>query len=157
MFKITRKKLVAGAVTVGLMAGAGVSFAYWTTTGAGDGSATTGTSTPVTVTQVGAVTGLVPGGPAGAVNFKINNPASFNQYITTVLITKGAVTGPNVSVATPCTAADFTLVQPDSIDDDLTPGDHTYSPSGATLKLDNTTSNQDGCKGASIALAFDAS
>jgi hypothetical protein len=157
VFKTTPKKLIGLGIATVVLATAGVSWAYWTTSGSGTGSASTGTSEAVTVAQLGTITGLVPGGPAADVDFSITNPASFNQYIATVAVSKVSVSGPNITVGTPCTVDDFTLTQPDDIEADLTPGTHQYSPSGATLKLDNTSSNQDGCKGATISLAFAAS
>ena len=57
----------AGAAVVALSGTA--AFAYWTTTGAGTGSATTGTSHSVTVAQVGTISALTPGSPAQPVNF----------------------------------------------------------------------------------------
>jgi hypothetical protein len=153
--RISRKALIFGAVTSLVVVAAAI--AYWTTSGSGTGSATAGTSTAVTVSQVGTISALVPGGAAQAVDFKINNPASTPQYITSVAVSMTGVTGPNIDGTHPCTTADFTLVQPTATYGDLTTGDHTYSPSGATLKLNNTASNQDGCKNATVALAFSAS
>ena len=40
---------------------------------------------------------------------------------------------------------------------DLPSGDSTVSPSGATLAMKDTASNQDGCKGATVNLSFLAS
>ena len=40
---------------------------------------------------------------------------------------------------------------------DLTPGAHTYGPSGATIALKNLGTNQDNCKNATVHLTFTAS
>ena len=155
--RITRRKklFVAGIAAVGLLGGS--ALAYWTTTGSGSGSAAVGTSTAVIVTQLGTITAMTPGSTAQAVDFRINNPAATNQTIASVLVSIFDVTGPNITGGNPCTAADFTLVQPNAINADLTPGNHDYQPSGATLAMKNTASNQDGCKGATVSLAFAAS
>jgi hypothetical protein len=159
MRRFTKKQYLVAGVAAAIIAGtAGSAIAYWTTSGGGTGSATTGSGTAVTVTQVGTVSALVPAGPAGAVDFKINNPASTPQYISTVAVSITGVTGPNINGSFPCTASDFTLVQPTAINAQLPSGDSTYAPSGASLALTNsTTLNQDGCKGATVALAFNAS
>ena len=156
--RITRQKkfIIAGVVALGLLGGGGA-IAYWTTTGTGTGSATVGTSSTVTVTQLGTITALTPGSTAQNINFRIHNPAATNQTIATVAVSISGVTGPNISIPLPCSAADFTLVQPTAINTDLTPGDHDYAPSGATLALNNSGTNQDGCKNATVALAFAAS
>jgi hypothetical protein len=145
-------------VLVGVLAVAAISalgaYAYWTTSGSGTGSATTGSNSAVTITQTSTVSGLRPGSGAQALDFDINNTASVNQYVTSVVVAMTGVTGPNIDVTHPCTTGDFTLVQPNAINSDLTPGNHSYAPSGASLALDNTASNQDGCKGATVALSY---
>lgn len=153
--RMSRKALVLSAVASLVVVAAAI--AYWTTSGSGTGSATTGTSTAVTVTQVGTISAMTPGSPAQAVDFKINNPALTNQFITTVAVSISSVTGPNITGPFPCDASDFTLVQPTATYGDLTNGDHTYSPSGATLALNNSATNQDGCKSATVHLAYAAS
>jgi hypothetical protein len=155
MFKFGKKRVLALA-TVAALAVCGIAYAYWTTSGNGTGSATTGTNTAVTVTQHGTISGLVPDGAAQAVDFTINNPSTTPQYITSVAVSMTGVTGPNIDATHPCTTADFTLTQPTAINADLANGDHTYSPSGSTLKLDDLGTNQDGCKSATVALAFHA-
>jgi hypothetical protein len=153
---LTRKRTLALSV-VAVLAIAAAAFAYWTTSGSGTGSATTGTSSAVSVTQLGSITNLKPGSPAQAVDFRISNGSDVNQYIASVAVSISDVTGPNIDGTHPCDASDFELVQPNAINSDLTPGDHDYQPSGASLQLKNLASNQDGCKGATVSLAFNAS
>jgi hypothetical protein len=152
-----KKKLAAAAVAVTVVGGASAAFAYWTTSGTGTGLATAGTSTAVDVDQVGSVTNLYPGSPAQPVDFKITNTTANNQYIASVAVSVASVSGVNIDATHPCTPGDFTVVQPNPIATDLTPGAHTYSASGATLSLNNTGANQDGCKLATAHLAFAAS
>jgi hypothetical protein len=150
------KKVVVGVAAVAIALGtASGAYAYWSTSGSGTGSASTGTSSSVTVTQVGSITALSPGSTAQAVDFKINNPASTKQYIASVAVSISAVDA-NPDGGT-CSAADFTVVQPNAINQDLLPGDSSFSPSGATLAMKNLATNQDGCKNATVHLAFDAS
>jgi hypothetical protein len=154
LFKGRRKLALAGVVA--MLAVAGAAYAYWTTSGSGTGSGTTGTSHAVSVDQVGAISNLTPGSPAQAVDFKITNPDTTNQFIQSVTVSIASVDAPNADAAHPCTANDFTVVQPSAIHDDLTPGAHTYGPSGATLAMKDTAANQDGCKGATVNHAFAA-
>ncbi len=154
------KKITAGiggaAVAV---ASAGVAYAYWSTSGSGDGSATTGTSSAVSVTQDSpAVTGLVPGGPAQTITFHVTNPATFNQYVASVVVTvanpSSAWTSQADSGKPVCSAADFTITQPAAINSDLTPGNHTYT---AQIALNDSATNQDNCKSVTVPLHFVAS
>ena len=155
--RLTRKSklILAGIATIAITGGSAI--AYWTTGGTGTGSAAVGTSTAVLVTQDGTILALTPGSTPQAINFKINNTTATNQTVTSVVVAITGVTGPNISVAFPCAPGDFDLVQPTATYGDLTPGVHPYSPSGATLQLLNTASNQDGCKNATVALSIVAS
>lgn len=150
------KKTVAILSAGLIVATAGGAYAYWTTSGSGTGSATTGTSTAVTLDQIGSITALTPGSPAQAVDFSITNPGTTNQYIASVAVSM-TVTPGSIAGQPPCTNADFTLVQPTASYGDLTPGLHNYSPSGASLALKNTALNQDNCKTATVSLTFNAS
>jgi hypothetical protein len=147
-----RKLIVATCVTLLVIVGSAV--AYWTTTGSGTGTATTGTGSAVSVTQVGTVTGLVPGGAAQAVDFTVTNPKSTPQYVTSVTYSIASIqTSPGVA-AVGCSAADFTLVQPNAIAADLPAGASTFSPSGATLAMIDSATNQNGCKNVTVNLTF---
>jgi hypothetical protein len=156
MFKFGKKRVLALA-TVAALAVCGIAYAYWTTSGSGTGSGATGTNTAVTVAQTSTISGLVPGGDPQAVDFTITNPSSTPQYVTTVAVSISSVSGLNITAAHPCDASDFTLVQPTASYGDLAPGDTAYSLSGSTLKLKDTATNQDGCKNATVHLAFNAS
>jgi len=156
---LTRKAALAVAGGVAVVAVTGTAaFAYWTTTGTGTGSAATGTNTGVTIVQTSTVSGLVPGGTAQAVDFKIHNSASTNQYVTSVSMSISSITNAQADASKPaCTAGDFTLVQPNAINADLAPGDTPFSPSGATIALKDTALNQDNCKTVTVNLAFASS
>jgi hypothetical protein len=156
MFKRPRRR-TAVLTTIALLVVAASAYAYWSTIGSGSGSATTGTSSSVTIAQTNTVSGLYPGGPAQDVEYKITNPASGNQYVATVAVSISSVTKAGTP-ATGCTAADFTLTQPAAIAQDLPSGDTAFTGTkAAKLQMKNTATNQDGCKGVTVNLAFNAS
>ena len=156
--RFSKKALIAtGTGAVAALAIGGLALAYWTTSGNGTGSGAAGTSSTVAVAQVGTITALSPGSTPQAVDFSINNSAATNQFVESVAVSISSVTGPNITVSTPCADTDFVVVPPNAIHADLTPGLHSYSPSGATLAMTNSASNQDGCKNATVHLAFAAS
>jgi len=165
--RLSKKLAIAAVSTVATVSVATAAFAYWTTAGSGSGSASasagsTSGTVAVTVAQIGSISGLVPGADPVSVDFRItagsNHPyvSGVAAAITSVTSNTNAVANPTSSV---CTAADFTLVQPTAVFGDLTAGNHDYvgADSGATLKLNNTNSNQDGCKGATVTLSLTAS
>jgi|SRR5450631_1529561 len=174
MHKLTRKALAVTVGTIVLLSGAGVAFAYWTNSGSGTGSATSAAGlAALTTTQNGAVTGMAPGAAAQDINFTINNPAGSPQYVTNVVmsvtgatyvIAAGAGTGNTWlnhaagASATGCTSADFTLTQPVAGIDVPTAGlaftQATNPIKGGRIAMTNSASNQDDCKGTTIALNF---
>lgn len=157
----TKKRVaaVAGTLAVALVGG-GLAIAYWTTTGTGTGAGAVGTDTPVTVTQDSTVAGLVPGGPADVLDFTVDNNAAGPQTITDVDI---AIT--DVS-AVGCTAADFTVTQPNIGASVALPVGNTEFTSGAggdvantgaQVSMINSASNQDACKGATLEFTYTVS
>jgi hypothetical protein len=157
MSRFTRRRKITAVTVLAFLVVAGAAFAYWTTTGSGTGAATTGASSAVSVAQTGTVTGLVPGGAAQAVNFTITNPKTTPQRVATVTVAIASIT--NITGGTPatgCTTADFTLVQPTAINTDLAAGATAFVPSGATLAMIDSASNQDGCQNVTVNLTFAA-
>jgi hypothetical protein len=181
MFQILRKKRVSiPLAVVAVLAVGGIAYAYWTTTGSGAATGTTGTSTAMTVAQNGVVSGMTPGSPAQAVDYTITNTADTPQYVTTVTVAKtsvtytsaaGAGTGttaldhPAGMAAVLCTTGDFAVVQPDAIGLDLPAGDTAFTRVAGTtyqgrlsgtVQMLNTTSDQDDCKNTTINLTITA-
>lgn len=146
------KKTAAVAVVVAVVAigGAGGAYAYWTTSGSGSATAAAGTDAGFTITQVGSVSGLVPG-VAQTVDFKVNNTAGFAQYLTGVTASVSDATTGNGS-GPACSAADYVVDQISIAAGQLAAG---QSQTGtAKVKLVNSSANQDNCKGQTVTLAF---
>ena len=146
--------VVAGLVLVLSVAG-GVAYAYWSTTGTGTGTATTGTSSSVVVTQSSAPTNLAPGVPAGPITGTVTNNAVNNAYVTSVTVAIASVTKATGAAAGTCDATDYTLANPVMLVGKDVPGNGgTQTFAGATLGFNNKTTNQDGCKGATVNLTY---
>ncbi len=145
--KITRKKsLVVGIVAASLLGGSAI--AYWTTTGAGTGSATVGNSNgTISLTAIVAGPAIVPGEARG-VTFTASNAGSSNLYV-------GDITLASVSVDAGhplCAVADFTMANVTS-NTNVLAGATGQSVTGlGSLVFANTALNQDPCKGATITL-----
>jgi hypothetical protein len=183
MFQVLRKKRVSiPLAVVGVLAIGGIAYAFWTTTGSGTATGTTGTNTALTITQDGAVTAMTPGSDPQPVNYTIHNGAdtATPQYVTTVTITKarvsytnaaGAGTGitlldhPAGMTALGCTTADFAVGPPDAVGLDLPGGATAFTRDAlttyqgrlsGTVQMLNTALNQDGCKNTTINLTITA-
>lgn len=129
-------------------------YAYWTTSGAGTGSASTGTDAGVTVNQTSPSSGLYPGGlVALAGNF--TNAAAFNQYVTSVSASIDAFSLQADNTKPACTEADFFISgSPTAVGQQITPGAPNGSWSGINLNMTNTAANQDNCKTVTVPLSY---
>lgn len=166
MFKLSRMRLAVAAIAIVAVASA-TAYAYWTTTGQGTGSAKTGKSTPVVISQLGETNGLAPGGAAQPVSFKINNPAGNPQFVRRVFATIGTIervdrtTGAVTAVPEiDCSAADFAIDQPKSpVATDLPPGDTEIkgADQAAMIRMVNRDVEQNGCKNVTVNLSFSTS
>ena len=153
----THRRQAAGIAVLILLLSSGA-YAYWTITGAGSGSAGTATPTAITVTQTSTITGLYPGGPAVALAGKFNNSNDGPLFVNEVNATIGTITGPGVDGPPACTAADFELSGfPVTVGAQVPSGTAQGNWSGGTIKLLNTSTNQDACKGASVNLVYTSS
>ena len=157
MKKFVSGKYAAVLAAVAVVALAAGAYAYWTTNGSGTGSAKTGKSVPVTITQLGQVTDLAPGSGPQPVNFKITNPATSPQYVRNVTLAIGSIEKAGVAVPdTECSAADFALDQPTPIRTDLPAGDTQFTTQGGAIRMVNRDVIQNGCKNVTVNLTFDA-
>lgn len=148
----TKKRLTVIVVTAALiLLGGGAAFAYWTSTGTGSGSATTGTSEDFVVDS-GTATGgpLTPGGPSQTVPISVTNPGSGVQNLASVIVTVANDDGTAWTAVPGCSADDYTVGTPV----------FTYgpiAPSGVlngsvTITMDETGISQDACKNAIVPL-----
>lgn len=153
----TNKRLAvivaAGALVI---LGGGAAYAYWTSTGIGSGSATTGTSEDFVVASSAATGGpLTPGGPSQTVGFTVTNPGTGSQNLSLVVVTVANADGTAWTQVAGCSAADYTIGAPA-----ITYGE--IAPSGVatgtvTITMDDDPVNQDGCKDATVPLYLVAS
>lgn len=156
-----RARRRAALVLVPTVAGvfvAGTAFAFWTTSGNGTGTGTAGQNTIVTVNGVSTPSNLTPGGAAQAITFSVSNPGTSLQRVSGVTVAVDTVTKASNAPAGVCLPADFIVHQPDPINEDIGAGvTKTYGSSqNASIYMNNTSVNQDGCKGATINLTFTA-
>lgn len=158
---IKTKKGIAFLAAIAAIAISAVgAYAYFTSTGHGTGSATVGTSTALTITQTGSISGLTPNGPIVPVAYTINNPTANgaqNLGLVSASITTIDQTVAGQAAGT-CTAADFNLLPATSAVGTVAAGG-TFNSATATeptIQMIDTSANQDGCQGATVHLSLDA-
>ena len=150
-----KRWLIASAGAVALLGVVAGAYAYWTNSGTGAGTAATGTNVGITVTQTTTPSGLYPGGPTAALSGKFNNTNAGAVYVNQVSASIASVTGPNITVPNPCTAADYQLNGfPVTVAAEIASGTAQGSWTGASIQLLDAVTNQDGCKGATVNLTY---
>ena len=159
MRKMTKKNKIVAVCAAAVLTsvGGGVAFAYWTTTGSGSGTAATGTNAAITVVQTSTVSGLQPGGAPQTLSGDFNNGNTSPVYVTDVVASIASVSKATGAPAGTCDASDFTLdnTTMTAVNAEVPSGDGQGSWGGATLAFNNKAGvNQDGCKGATVNLAY---
>lgn len=165
MSKYTKKQKVAVALGAGALAvaGAGSAFAYWTTTGSGSGSAAVATTGGTLTLHAALPAGLTPG-QNGDVSFTADNANDSNLQLTTLKIDSITVTPLDGKT---CASTNFVV----GADIDSAAATQTISEgneiaaktdgvalsNGTKLFFLNSDSNQDGCKGGTVALNLSSS
>ncbi len=159
MHRFSKRFTVVTVVAASVILAGGVAFAFWTAGGAGAGNAATGTSADVTVVQTSTVTAMGPGIAPQALSGNFNNASSGPVYVTTVTASISGVTKAAGAAAGTCTAADYALTGAAMpVGAQVPAGTAQGAWSGATIAFANNAAvNQDGCKGATVTLAYAAS
>ena len=152
-FTKSRKRTIASLGVVAAMGIAGAAIAYFTSTGSGTGTATVGSSTALTITQTGSISGLTPGGPLASVAYTINNTSAGSQKLGVV-----SVTGLSVSPSA-CATSNFTTL-PATTPVGTIIGGGTFTslvntPTGPTVQMIDS-GNQDACQNAVVTLTLSA-
>lgn len=154
MFRLTRRRSIALGVILSL-AFAVTAYAYWTAGGSGTGSASTQASTTaLTANQATVLTPMYPGDSAQTISGDFDNTNSGPIYVTSVTVSIASVTAPGT-----CDASDFTLSGTTmAVGAEVPAGSGVGAFTGATIQFnDKPATNQDGCKGATVSLAYSIS
>ena len=113
---IRRHKRIAIFAVLAVFVMAGVAGAYWTQSGSGTGSASTGTTASITVNQTSAVSGLFPSASA-PLSGNFTNPNTSPIFVHSVTaVVNPAFDVPGTGGKPDCTAADFTITGTANVD-----------------------------------------
>lgn len=172
-FSSRRSKLLAALSGVAVLAVAGIAFAYFSTSGSGTGSATVGTSSPLTIHGTSAGT-LYPG-TTSSVSFTVDNPSSGHQQLGTVHLASvkacvgtgstwnGTTCSNSGTEATTCESVEtgasdtntgnFWMADVTS-NQDFGNGNGQSVTATGSLKMNDLSTSQDACKNANLTLNF---
>jgi hypothetical protein len=151
----SKRNVLVGFGAVTLLAGGVAAYGYWSAGGVGSGSATTGTSTAITVIQTSTVAGLHPGDTAQTLSGNFTNATGSPVYVNNVTASISSVVKDPGAVAGTCDATDYTLAGAVmTVGAEVPVGTAQGSWTGATIKFNNKATNQDQCKNATVSLAY---
>jgi len=159
--KRKRKKAAIIGITGALVIAGGLAaYAYWTASGTGTGDATHATPISVGFVQDAAITNL---SPANTTPTNITGHITFTgnvgkAYVGTIVPAVGPITGGGVGAGAACSADDYTLTNGGFNAEAIADGAGTTANSVTfgTIVFNDTSLNQDKCKGATVNLTFTA-
>jgi hypothetical protein len=157
MSLLLRRKAAIILSAGGILAASTGAIAHWTTDGVGGGTAASGVSTSVTITQTSTPSGLHPGGPAADLAGAFDNANDGPVIVDSVSATISSIarTQAAIDAALPCLVADYQLNGfPVTVGAPIPTGTGVGSWTGASIQLLDSGANQDGCKGATVNLAY---
>jgi hypothetical protein len=154
--KITKKRVLTALSVIGVLVVAAISYAYWTAGGSGDGTATAGSTTGITVNQTSTLDAMYPGDSAQTLSGDFTNTNDGPVYVGTVTVSIASVDKASDAPAGTCDASDFTLSDEEmSVNAEVPSGTNKGSWTGATIQFnDKAGTNQDACKGATVNLHY---
>jgi len=156
--RFSKKKSITALIAMVLVVGcAGVAFAYWTSDGEGSGTGATGEGLGVTINQTSTVSAMGPGVAPQDLSGDFDNPGPSTTHVTTVTASIAGITGAG---AGGCEADDYVIdgAAMTVTGNPIAVGEAVGAWGGATIAFVNESGeNQDGCKGATVELAYVAS
>lgn len=150
---LTKKRVLGAFMSICILAIAAGAYAYFTTSGSGNATATVGTSSPVTLK--GTVTGNLYPGSSSPVSLTVDNPSSGKQRVGTVSLEKITADAGHASCSVVITGGnpDFTMADV-VVNKTFAPGNGQAVTPGGTLTMNDTGVSQDACQGATLTLTL---
>ena len=152
------KHLLAIGLPVVTVAVTGVALAYWSISGSGSGSAGTATPAPLEITADTTPSGMGPGVAAAGITVTVRNPGPGSVQVSQLVVSISSVVKATGAPAGTCDSSDYTLAgEVMTVPTTALAAGTEVTFSGATLGFNDKATVQDGCKGATVNLAYAAS
>ena len=153
MNRFTKKRVIAGLASIGVLAIAGGAYAYFSTTGSGTATATVGTSSALVIK--GSVTGNLYPGTSSPVSLTVDNNSSGKQRLGTITLEKITADAGHSSCSVVTTGGNADFAMADIVVNKVFgPGaGQAVTPNGS-LTMNDTGISQDACQGATLTLTL---
>lgn len=156
--RTNRRRVAAVVAALVVLGGGALAMTYGGGDGpGGDGSGTLATSDDgaLTVVQSDLATPLGPGAAPQALSGTFDNPSSEPAWVSTVSVDIVDVVEAE-GVEGRCAPSDYLLEdRVMQVDELIPPGAEQGAWSGGTVQFNNTSANQDACKGATVVLDYE--
>jgi hypothetical protein len=153
--KLLKMPVVVALSVVAVLVTSVSAYAYWTTTGAGTGSATVASSNGTIVLHASFANGLTPGA-SEAVGFTADNAGTSNLYVGTATSTVSVSNAYNATTNPGGCKASWFSIAPVAENQTIAAGGSgvALAHDGSITFNDSSSENQDGCKGATVTLTL---
>ncbi len=154
--KPRRRPAVIALISLVSVVGIGTAaYAYWTTTGGGSGSATTGEAEELIVEQTSVIEDLYPGIAAIELTGTITNPGDSAVTVETITGAVTAVRDADDAIIPGCATSNYQVNGTATLSSANVPGNSSsVTWDDLELTMLNTSSNQDACKNATITITY---
>ena len=155
------KRGVAISATVATMLAASIgAYAYFTTTGAGSGTGTVGTSSALVIHQAGITYSNAPEntlmpGTSATMTFTVDNPSSAHEQLGTISVSSITTDAAHAGCDTAVNPTWFSTTT-DAVNHDYAPGNGQAVSGTITVTFNDLGVSQDACKGAPLTFHYAA-
>ncbi len=146
-----KRSTVIGLIAV-LIASVGA-YAYWTQTGAGGGTASTGSGSAIVVNQTSVITNLSPGSAPQTLSGTFTNPNPGSVRVASVTATIASVSG-GAGGTPACTVDDYAITDATTTVGQTINSGTNGTWSGPKIEMLDSAANQDACKGATVNVTY---
>jgi hypothetical protein len=151
MSLITKRRALTALACTSALAVAGVAFAYFTSSGSGTGTASVGSSAPVTLHAT--VTSSLYPGTSSPVSFTVDNPSPGSQRVGTISLDSITVDAAHSACSTTINGGNPDFSMPAvTVNKVFATGSGQSVTQTGTLTMNETGVNQDACQGATVTL-----
>jgi hypothetical protein len=148
---INRKRALTALGCTVALAATGAAIAYFTSSGSGTGSASVGSSSPVTL-HATISSNLYPGS-SSPVTFTVDNPSSGSQRVGTITLSSISVDSGHSGCSATISGGNPDFSMPAvTVNKVFGSGNGQSVTPGGTLTMNETGVNQDACQGATLTL-----
>jgi hypothetical protein len=157
---MTKKVAVIGLAAGLLLGGAGAAFAYFTTSGGGTGTGTTGSPSALVIHQASitysnsATDNTLMPGTSATVTFTVDNNSSGQQQLGTISLASWTSGSPSTCSSAVTGESGWFTMTPDAVNQDYAPGTGQTVPGSSVITFNDLAMAQNACAGQTLTFTY---